>query len=151
MDKLRFFVAIPAPVDVVWETMLGDETYRQWAGVFQEGSHFLGTWDKGATIRILGPGEDGSFEGLVGTVAENRRHEYISIQYYGQVVQGVDDVTSEAARQISGTEENYTFSESDGATTVDVGMDSADEYAAMFIEGWPRALEKMKELSEERR
>ncbi|MBG6215902.1 uncharacterized protein YndB with AHSA1/START domain [Arthrobacter sp. CAN_A6] len=148
MEKLRFSVSIQAPVDVVWETMLGDETYRQWAGVFQEGSHFLGTWDKGATIRFLGPGGDGSFEGLVGTVAENRRHEYVSIQYHGQVVNGVDDVTSDVARQISGTEENYTFSESGGATTVDVEMDSADEYAAMFTEGWPRALEKVKELSE---
>lgn len=151
MEKLRFSVSIEAPVNVVWSTMLGDETYRKWAGIFQEGSHFKGTWEKGSTIRFLGPGEDGGFEGLVGTVVENRRHEYISIRYHGQVVNGVDDVTSDVARQISGTEENYTFTASDGVTTVDVEMDSADEYVAMFTEGWPRALGQLKELSEARR
>ncbi|WP_081747430.1 SRPBCC domain-containing protein [Arthrobacter sp. Br18] len=147
-EKLRFSATIQAPVSVVWNTMLGEETYRKWTGDFQEGSHFLGTWDEGGTIRFLGPSEDGSFEGLVGTVAENKRHEYISIRYRGQVVNGVDDLTSEVARQISGTEENYTFTESNGVTTVDIEMDSTGDFAAMLREAWPLALEKLKELSE---
>jgi hypothetical protein len=45
----------------------------------------------------------------------------------------------------------YSFSEADGVTTVDVELDSEDEYVDMFNDAWPNALAKLKDISEARR
>jgi uncharacterized protein YndB with AHSA1/START domain len=41
MQKLTFSTTIAAPKDLVWRTMLEDETYRQWTSPFQEGSYVV--------------------------------------------------------------------------------------------------------------
>ena len=69
----------------------------------------------------------------------------------GQVVNGTDDTTSDEAEVFIGTHENYSFSEDSGVTTVEVELDSADDFAAMFDEAWPVALDRLKEITEGRR
>ncbi len=44
--------------------------------------------------------------------------------------------------------ENYTLTDVDGKTQLEVDLDSEEEYADMFDEMWPKALEKLKELAE---
>ena len=43
--------------------------------------------------------------------------------------------------------ENYSFGEHDGVTDLEVTMDTADEWKEMFATSWPKALQKLKELS----
>jgi uncharacterized protein YndB with AHSA1/START domain len=148
MEKLQYSVEINAPVHQVWTTMLNDETYRQWTSAFEEGSYFEGSWDEGSDIRFYGPDDDGSFGGLVAKVVENRPDEFVSVEYVGQIVDGVEDTTSDEAKQIIGAHENYTFTESDGVTTVTIDLDSDEEWVEMFQEAWPKALSKLKELAE---
>lgn len=129
--------------------MLQDETYRQWTAAFNEGSYFQGSWDKGSKILFLGPdpqtGEEG---GMVSRIADNRLHEFISIEHVGLVHNGVEDTTSEEAKKWAPAFENYTFTEKDGVTTVDVDMDSLEENAQMFDDMWPKGLQALKELAE---
>jgi uncharacterized protein YndB with AHSA1/START domain len=149
MQKLRYSVTISAPVQDVWTTMLDDATYREWTSAFGESS-YEGDWNQGSEIRFLGPDGDGSVGGMIATVEENRPNERISLRYIGQVVNGEDDTTSEAAKAFMGAHEQYAFSESAGATTVDVELDSAEEFVAMFDDAWPLALKKLKEIVEAR-
>lgn len=44
--------------------------------------------------------------------------------------------------------ENYTFTEVDGHTQVDIDVDMMDEYVSMFTELWPKALLLLKEIAE---
>lgn len=44
--------------------------------------------------------------------------------------------------------ENYTFKNKDGKTELLVDMDINDEYKEMFEDMWPKALQKLKEISE---
>ena len=148
MDKLRYSVEVNAPVHAVWTTMLDDTTYREWTSAFHEGSYFEGSWELGSTIRFLGPNDDGSLGGMIAKVVENRPNEYISLEYLGETVGGVDDTTSEAALRLAGAHENYSFRESDGVTTVEVELDSDDQFTAMFNQMWPPALAKLKEIAE---
>jgi len=85
---------------------------------------------------------------MVSRIAENRPYEFISIEHLGLVKDGVEDTTSEVARQWAPAYENYTFRERDGATEVRVELDVVDEHAPMFEEMWPRALRRLKELGE---
>jgi uncharacterized protein YndB with AHSA1/START domain len=152
MEKLHYSVKINAPVQKVWSTMLDDATYREWTSAFNEVSYYEGDWNQGSELRFLGPGEDGSLGGMIATVEENRPNEFISLRYLGQIVDGIDDTSSEEARKIAGAHENYTFSQSDGATRLDVEIeldpDDQDEFVKMFNDLWPKALDKLKAITE---
>lgn len=152
MNTLHFTIDINAPKQHVWDVMLGDETYRQWTMPFSPGSYFEGSWDEGSTIRFLGPGENGQKPGgMISRIAENRPYEFISIEHLGAVVDGVDDTTSEEAKSWAGAHENYTFSETDGVTTLDIDLESDNipqEMKDAFAGMWPEALAKLKELAE---
>lgn len=148
MEKLHFTVQIDAPVHTVWSTMLNDETYRDWSSAFGEGSHFEGSWDLGSEIRFLGPEDDGSMSGMIGTVIENRPDERVTVEYVGEIMKDVERTGDEA--RFYGAHESYAFDESGGVTTLDVEVDTEEEFAAMFDELWPVALGKLKELAEAR-
>lgn len=142
--RLRFEETIEAPVEVVWETMLGDEGYRRWTAVFAEGSHFEGSWSEGSRIRFLAPSGDG----MVAEIAENRRHEFLSIRHLGVVADGVEDTTSDAVRAWAPAYENYTFHPVPEGTRVVVDQEVAPEYEQMMQETWGKALAKLKQLCE---
>jgi uncharacterized protein YndB with AHSA1/START domain len=144
MEKLQFAITIHAPREKVWNTMLEDATYREWTAEFHPGSYYDGSWNAGEEIRFLSPGGNG----MISRIAENRRHEFISIEHLGFIANDVVDTDSADARAMAGARENYTFSEADGVTTVTVEADTTPDYSAMFAEMWPRALRKLKEICE---
>jgi uncharacterized protein YndB with AHSA1/START domain len=148
MEKLNFSITINAPKEKVWSTMLGEDTYREWTEVFMPGSHYVGDWNEGSKILFLAPGETGETGGMVSRIKENRKFEFISIEHLGFVQDGKEDTTSEEVKSWAGALENYTFKEKEGSTEVLVEMDTVEEYKEMFLDTWPKALEKLKELAE---
>lgn len=149
MHKLHFSITINATKEKVWNTMLGEDTYRTWTDVFMPGSHYIGSWDKGSKIQFLAPEKTGKMSGMVSRIRENRLYEYLSIEHLGVVKDGKEDMSSEALKGWSGARENYTFKKTDGATELSVDMDTTDEDRDMFQNLWPKALQKLKELAEE--
>lgn len=145
MDQLHFSVKIDAPRELVWDTMLQDETYRQWTRPFVEGSHYKGSWEEGSKIQFLDP----KGQGMVSRIARNKPHEFISIEHLGFVANGEEDTDSDSAKALAGAHENYTLTETNGMTKVEVDMDTDEQYKAMFQDMWPKALQKLKELSEQ--
>ena len=144
MEKLKFTTNIRAPRKKVWDVMLNDDTYRIWASVFMPGSYAETDWKEGSKALFLG--QDGS--GMVSRIEKNIPNEYLSIQHLGFIKDGVEDLTSEKVKQWSGAHENYTLKENNGVTEVLVELDSDDEFKDYFGSTWPKALEKVKELSE---
>lgn len=153
MEKLHFTVEIEAPRHTIWTAMLDDASYRQWTGVFYEGSYYEGSWEQGSEIRFLGPSEDGEPDGMVATVAENRPDEFMSLEYSGQILHGKVDTESDEGKRLVGAREEYRFSwdAAKGVTTLTIDVDATEEeYVAVFTEGWPKALAKLKEIAEAR-
>lgn len=149
MKKINLNVYINAPIEKVWNTVISDEGYREWTATFCPGSYFKGDWSKGSKMLFLGPdpktGEEG---GMVSEIAENILHKYISIKHNGMINNGVEDTESEEVKKWTPSYENYSFEEKDGGTLFTLDMDSNDEYYEMFMEMWPKALEKLKEVAE---
>lgn len=150
MQTLHFSIEISAPKEKVWETMLNDQTYRQWTEVFSKESHYVGDWKAGSKILFLAPNKEGKMEGLISRIAENRPHDYISIEHLGEVKDGVEDVSSDEAQAWSGAHENYTFKSKGSGTKliVDVDIVDNDETMQQMLDTWPRALQKLKTLAE---
>jgi uncharacterized protein YndB with AHSA1/START domain len=148
MERLRYSVVIQAPRDKTWNTMLGDQTYRQWTEPFASGSHYVGSWNEGSEILFLAPGEQGRMSGMVSRIEKSQPHQYLSIEHLGMVEDGERDTTSDKVQSWAGAREAYTFRETDGGTEVIVEVDTADEYKSMFQDTWPKALQRLKELAE---
>ena len=152
MEKqtMHFSITINAPTAKVWDTMLQDATYRQWTAPFNpEGtSWYEGDWTQGSKILFLGTGENGRLDGMVSRIREVRPHEFVSIEHLGVVQDGKEDTTSDIARQFAPALENYTFIDRNGATDVQVTMETAEQHKEMFAASWPNALQQLKQLAE---
>jgi hypothetical protein len=146
MEKIQFSMNINAPKEKVWKTMLNEDTYRIWTDVFMPGSHYIGDWSKGSKMLFRAPGVGG----MVSRIEENKPYEFISIKHLGELKDGKEDATSELVDEWSGAFENYTLRETNGKTTVQVDMDTTEEYVDMFQKMWPKALQKLKDLAERR-
>ena len=143
MEKLHFSIIINAPNKKVWETMLGNDTYKIWTDVFYPGSYFVGDWSEGSKMLFLAPDEKGKLSGMVSKIKENKPYEFVSIEHIGEVEDGKEEVTDWA-----GALENYTFKKIDGKTEVLVDVDINEDFKELFQDIWPKALHKLKELAE---
>lgn len=145
--KIQVQATIGAPVEIVWEVMLDEQTFRRWTAPFGEGSYFEGSWNEGGRIRFLTPSGDG----VVSEIAENRPYEFLSIRHIGQIQGGEDDTGSEAVREWAPVYENYTLSSVPGGTLVVIDQDVTGDYEQFTTETWPKALEIVKRICEDER
>lgn len=145
VKQLHFSILIKAPVQIVWQQMFDQDSYRSWTAAFCEGSYFEGSWQKGETIRFLSPSGDG----MVAVIAECRPLEFVSIKHLGFVVKGEDDVDSENVRSWAPAFENYRFRTVAGGTELSIEQDIAAEYEQYMQNTWPLALKKLQALCEQ--
>ena len=144
MEKLEYKISINAPAEKVWKTLWDDKTYRQWTTPFSEGSSAETDWKKGSRI-IFG---DSSGNGMISKVADNIPNKFMSIEHLGMLKDGAEDFDSDEVKSWAGAMENYTLEEKDGSTELSVSTDITEEYKEMFAQMWPKALDKLKALSE---
>jgi uncharacterized protein YndB with AHSA1/START domain len=146
MTRLTFSTTINAPKEIVWRTLLDDETYRKWTSAFQEGSYAVTDWTPGSKALFLAPDRSG----MVSRIAEHRPNEFLSLEHLGVVKDGVEDTGSAEAKQWSGARENYTLRDDGRHVKLTIEMDTTEDYKKYFADTWPKALAALKELSERR-
>jgi len=152
MQKLQFKKEINASVQKVYEAMLGlknKSTYEHWTSAFNPTSTYEGSWEKGSKILFVGTDENGKKGGMVSEIVEHKPAEFVSIRHYGFLDGDTEITTGEQVEKWAGGHENYSFYENKGITIVTVDMDAIDEYLDYFNSTYPKALNKLKEISEQ--
>jgi hypothetical protein len=144
MEKQNFKITIDAKPEKVWDALWNEKTYQEWTAVFSEGSRVETDWKKGSKVFFL----DGKGDGMVSMIAENVPNSYMSFKHLGTIIKGKEDLDSKEVESWSGAEENYTLKSVDGKTELSVDMDITDDHKDFFLKTWPRALDKLKALSE---
>jgi uncharacterized protein YndB with AHSA1/START domain len=145
MSTLKFKIRISASPEKVWETMLHPVTYREWVNVSWPGSRFEGTWEQGQHLKFVSQNEGGT----MAILDEHQPYEFSKARHIAVINRdGSLDKDSDVAKGWVGTTESYTFTEIDGVTELGVEINCQPEWEAMFKDGWPSALEKLKEISE---
>lgn len=146
MKKLTFKTAIAASRQKVWDTMLNPDTYRIWVNDSWPGSYYEGKWGKGENLRFLMPNEGGTLAKLV----EFKPYEFVLVEQIASINKdGSEDRDSAEAKTWVGSTESYTFTEKNGKTELLVEVNTFPEWASMFEDGWPRALDRLKQISEQ--
>ena len=147
MEKMEFNIDINAPKEKVWNTLWGDDTYREWTSAFAEGSRVDTDWQQGSKVLFL----DEKNSGMVSTIVENKPNEFMSIKHLGIVKDGVEDIDSAESKEWSGGLENYTLKSVEGKTHLDIEMSATgipEDMINYFQNTWPKALDKLKEIAE---
>jgi uncharacterized protein YndB with AHSA1/START domain len=146
VKTLHYGISIDASPQKVWETMLDKETYVQWVGVAWPGSSYVGEWKQGSTIRFTGADGGG---GTLAEITELEPYSKVVAEHVAVILEdGSEDRESEMAKGWIGTTEAYAFTGENGSTKLDVELTTAPEWASMFEDGWPKALEALKQLAE---
>ncbi|QCX37306.1 SRPBCC domain-containing protein [Aureibaculum algae] len=151
MNKSKFKTEINTSAQKVYEMMLGlndKSTYEYWTAAFNPTSTYEGNWDKGSKMLFVGTDENGKKGGMISEIVEHRPAEFISIRHYGILDGDKEITTGEQVEKWAGGHENYRFTENNGTTTVIIEMDTIDEYLDYFNSTYPKALDKLKEISE---
>ncbi|AHE68159.1 hypothetical protein Loa_02622 [Legionella oakridgensis ATCC 33761 = DSM 21215] len=68
----------------------------------------------------------------------------MSFKHLGEIINGEEQLSKEW----SGALENYSLKENNGVTTLIVSLDTLEEWKKMFEDKFPKALQRVKELSE---
>ncbi len=145
MKKLHFSITINAPKQKIWETMLDPETYKEWVNVSWPGSYYEGKWEHGGKLKFISPGKGGTLAKLV----EHRPYDFSKAKHIAVITpDGKEDTESDVAKGWIGTTESYTFTEKNGMTELAVEINTTPAWEEMFTSGWPKALQKLKEIAE---
>ena len=144
MHNLAFTILIHSSPERVWDVLWGEHSYPAWTSVFSEGSRVETTWEEGSKVLFL----DGKGSGMVSRIARIVPNEYMSFEHLGEVKEGVEDTQSEKVKTWAGSKENCKLTKEGNKTLLEVDMDINEEWAAYFNETFPKAMDKVKELSE---
>lgn len=151
MRKLQFKINIHAPAKKVYDLMLGisnKETYEQWTALFNPTSTYAGSWEKGSKMLFIGNDEEGGQGGMLSEVAENIPNRFVSIRHYGLVKSNIEITEGAEVEKWANGFENYTFEDNNGTTSVTVDLDTTEDFSDYMKQTYPKALEKLKEISE---
>lgn len=144
MERREYKTIIQAPREKVWDVLWKDNTYREWTSVFSEGSRAESDWQEGSKIYFLNA-ED---QGMVSVIQKKVPNEYMSFKHLGVVKNGIEDMTSEEVAIWAGSTEDYTLKKRGDKTELIVEMDIAESFLDFFSTTWPKAMDKIKSLSE---
>jgi uncharacterized protein YndB with AHSA1/START domain len=146
MKKLSYSISIDAHRTHIWNTILAPGKYEQWVKAFSDNSSFAGKWGQGETVRFVDP----NLGGTKAIVEIFEPYDRIVVKHVAMIAEdGREETDSDIAKQWIGTIEKYVFAEHNGQTTLTIEMDTHQAFVDMFDACWPKALEKIKIISED--
>ena len=144
MKKRQYNITIKAPKEKLWNILWGNGTYEEWTAVFAQGPTADTDWQEGSKVLF----HDGKGDGMIARIAKRRDNEFMGLQHLGMVIGGKEKTEGPEIDSWKGAEENYTLTEENGSTHLQVDMDITDDMLDYFDKIWPKALDKLKQMAE---
>lgn len=138
---MQFSVQINATKEKVWDTLWQDETLRQWAGIIDPGTHLVGDLKLGNQIQFI----SGNGYGVSSLVKQLTENEFLLLQHNADTQ---DEGKNTRDNQWTGGSESYRLTEQNHTTKLTVTFDVPPELEDYFQTTYPKALQKIKSLSE---
>ena len=143
MKTLEFKITIDAPKEKVWQTLWEDKSYREWANVFCEGTYAESNWNERDVILFLTP--DGM--GMNSVISKKVENDYMAFKHLSEIKDFNVLPTGISEQGWSDAMETYRLTSTEDGTLLEATMDMVEKYIEYFEEVFPKAFEKIKELS----
>lgn len=145
MKGMQFSIEINATKERVWNTLWQDETFRGWASIIDPGTYMVGDLKEGNEIQFI---SGSSGYGVTSLVEKLVVGEFLLLRHRADTKA---NGKWEREKEWTGGEESYRLAEKDGTTTLSVAFDVPPELAEEFKANYPKALERVKILSERKK
>ena len=139
MERLTYKIKINAAPEKIWTVLWSEMTYRQWTAAFTEGSFYQGNLQEGSIVKFLDPNNNGMYS----RVEKNIPNKEIKFLHLGEIYEGV-----EAPQDWGEATESYILEETDNGTILKSEIQTPAEFKSFFEEKFPKALEVIKNLSQ---
>lgn len=144
MKEMQFRVEIHATRERVWGTLWQDETFRQWAGIIDPGTHMVGEMKEGNEIQFI----SGNGYGVTSLVEKLKTNEFLLLRHRADTQNNGEQ---ERENEWTGGAESYALVEKDGTTILIAAFDVPEDMEEYFKVNYPKALERVKSLAERNR
>lgn len=142
MKKLQFTIEINTDKEKVWNTLWQDKTFKEWAGIIDPGTYLLGELKEGNEVQFI----SAEGYGVTSFVEKLIPNEYLLLKHLADTKESGKE---EREKEWSGGEESYRLLNNGITTTLTVEFNVPLELEEYFKINYPKALEKIKELTEE--
>jgi uncharacterized protein YndB with AHSA1/START domain len=142
MEEMQFSIEINADSSRVWRTLWHDDTFREWASVIDPGTYMVGEIKQGSEVQFISNQGGYGVTSLVETVIP---HEYVGFRHQADTQ---ENGTKERTQEWTGGLESYALKQHGDSTTLTVTFDVPSTQRDYFLVTYPKALERIKTLSE---
>ncbi len=142
--KIKFNINIAATKEKVWQILWNNETYKAWTGAFSEGSFAVSDWNEGSPIHFL----DGKGKGMYSVIQKKVPNKLMEFKHIGEIKNNKEQPLDEMSSKWTGSLEAYLLKETNGITDLTVEMDIVEDFADYINNTFPKALQKVKEMAE---
>lgn len=138
---MQFRVEISATKERVWDTLWQDETFREWAGIIDPGTHMVGELKEGNEVQFI----SANGYGVTSLVEKLAANDFLLLRHHADTQ---DEGKQERKKEWTGGAESYSLAENDGTTTLTAAFDVPPELEEYFKVNYPKALGRVKVLAE---
>ncbi|WMW77055.1 SRPBCC domain-containing protein [Flavobacterium sp. 20NA77.7] len=144
IKKLHFEIDIEAAPAKIWEALWDKQNYSIWCNEFCEGTYYQSNFNKGDRIHFLTP----NGEGMYADIEEKIENEYIAFCHIGELKNFEEQSLDDQSLQWTEAIEDYRIITKENYCTLVVTIDTLEIYIDYFSTQFPKGLEKVKELAE---
>ncbi len=142
---LKYEIEINATKQQVWDTLIDKKKYHEWVKAFSDNSTFSGKWQEGAEVEFFDP----NCGGTVAVLDKFLPYERIVARHVATINKEMErELTGPMTENWIGSKEMYDLDETAGKTTLKIEMHTHSDFAEMFNNAWPKALENIKRIAE---
>lgn len=144
IHRLHFSINISAEKSKIWHALWDDNSYREWANIFFEGSYAVSdNWTEGSQVLFLAPDKSGIYS----IVEKHIPNKIMAFKHIGCVVNGKKQPIDEETKKWSGTTEIYTLTEDINFNTLRIDIDILEEHLDFMKNKLPEALKIIKGIA----
>lgn len=144
LKHLEFSINIKATKAAIWKALWDEQLYREWIGVFGEGSFYkIENWELGNKIMFLGPDQSGIYS-IIEKYIPNKS---IQFKHIGTVINGEMQEANDESKKWTGATESYSLIDGVDSVQLLVEIDILDEHVEFMSSKFPLALEVVKKNS----
>ena len=142
MVEIQCKIEIEAPKETVWAVLWNDRTFRQWAGVIDEGTYLQGALNQGSEVQFI---SENNGYGVTSQVSILEPGSFVLFKHLADTK---DYGLFDREKQWTGASESYALSEADGVTSLTITSLVPEELEGTFKEKLPQALAVIKSLAQ---
>lgn len=141
MQEIQFTIEINAPKEKVWQVLWQDEMLREWMDFIDSGTYMTGELKEGSIVQF----NSAEGYGVTSMVTELVPNEFVLFKHQADTKK---DGESSRDDQWTGGAESYRLTGAGDVTTLVMKFDVPLELRDIMLVSYPKALNKIKELSE---